>query len=341
MKLPLRKIRITLGYSLSILILLFISFYFWAGSGFYDREQYYKIDQYQFDQFTSKDTLKIMTYNLGYLSGMTNNLAVGRSYPFIYQNLMNAKRFLLNQKVDILAVQEIDFHSNRSHYFNQLDSLAIRGRYPFSAQAVNWDKSYVPFPYWPIKYQFGKLLSGQAILSKVPIINQHVTVLNKPKSAPFYYNKFYLDRLVQLAFIKVNTEDTLVIMNVHLEAFDSETRSDQVATVTSLFKKYSANFPVILLGDFNSIPPFGNESKDQSSIASLYELENISEAISQENYLANKESFFTFDSHEPFERLDYIFYTSNRIKKIDAGVAIEAGEISDHLPVWMTFTLIK
>ncbi|MDX1371805.1 MAG: hypothetical protein R3321_05010, partial [Nitrososphaeraceae archaeon] len=196
-----------------------IIFYFWAGSSWYENDLYYQVANSENSFIDKDDTLRISTYNIGYLSGMTNNNPVARSEGLFSENLERSVRILSNLDLDFLALQEIDFYSERSYEYNQYDSLLQRLDFPNGAKAVNWDKSYVPFPYWPIKYQFGRILSGQAILSKMKLLKQDITVLSKPKNAPFYYNKFYLDRLIQTTFIPVNNSDTLAIMNVHLEAF--------------------------------------------------------------------------------------------------------------------------
>jgi endonuclease/exonuclease/phosphatase family metal-dependent hydrolase len=331
-----------LTFALLSFLVIFIVFYFWAGAGNLDEDAYVNLQRYEGDFTVPSDTIKVMTYNIGYLSGMTNNRAVERSYELIHSNLLKSSEVLKEINPDIVCLQEIDFNADRSYNFNQLDSLATLLDYPYGASAVNWDKSYVPFPYWPIKYHFGKIVSGQAILSKMLLFNHSAKVLIKPKSVPFYYNKFYLDRLVQIAFLEVSDVDTLVVMNTHLEAFDRETREIQVETVAAMYKELSAKYAVILLGDFNSKPPFANDERDiDNTLKKIYQLDGISEAISEREYLANEDRFFTFDTKNPYERLDYIFYSGTRIKKVDAGVAHQAGKVSDHLPVWMSFILKK
>jgi hypothetical protein len=71
------------------------------------------------------------------------------------------------------------------------------------AIAINWDKRYVPFPYWPITQQFGRTLSGQSILSRFPIQNHERHVLDRVAGNNWIYNAFYLDRLAQVAEIVV------------------------------------------------------------------------------------------------------------------------------------------
>lgn len=319
----------------------FTAFYFWASSSIHNAENYNQIVTYHSDPIIQSDTLSVLTYNIGYLSGMTNNLAVDRNDALFSQNLSRSIDILIHYNFDFIGLQEVDFGSSRSFNYNQFDSLGIHLNYHHGAYAVNWDKSYIPFPYFPIKNHFGKMYSGQSILSKMQIYSNKLLILDKPISAPFYYNAFYLDRILQISKVQLGS-DTLIIMNVHLEAFDMETRELQAEKVLTEFNKWSNNYPVILMGDFNSRPPFATDILDEEKTIAIF-LNNplIEEAISKERYLKNESQFFTFDTAEPYERLDYIFYNKNKILKIDSDVLREAKDISDHLPVWMTFILIE
>ncbi|WP_296621727.1 endonuclease/exonuclease/phosphatase family protein [Marivirga sp.] len=318
-----------------------ITFYFWASSSFNEAEGYDQIVTFHPDKKRTPDTLSVLTYNIGYLSGMTNNLPVDRKESLFSDNLSESITLLKSYDFDFIGLQEVDFGSSRSFNYNQFDSLGIQLDFHQGAYAVNWDKSYVPFPYLPIKKHFGKIYSGQGILSKMQIKSNYLMILDKPMSAPFYYNAFYLDRILQINKVQYDN-DTLILMNVHLEAFDKETRELQAEKVLEEFKKWSKDYPVILMGDLNSRPPFASDLINNEKTIEIF-LNNplIEEAISQERYLENESQYFTFDTAEPYERLDYIFYNNNKIKKIDSDVLREAKDISDHLPVWMTFTLKK
>ncbi|WKK74668.2 endonuclease/exonuclease/phosphatase family protein [Marivirga salinae] len=324
-----------------IIVSSFIIFYFWASSSFHNSENYNKVVSYASEYKINSDTLSVLTYNIGYLSGMTNNLPVDRKESLFSANLSKSTSLLREYNFDFIGLQEVDFGASRSFNYNQFDSLGIHLGFHQGAYAVNWDKSYVPFPYFPIKNHFGKIYSGQGVLSKTQIITNDLVVLSKPISAPFYYNAFYLDRILQINKIQIGL-DTLIIMNVHLEAFDKETRELQAEKVLTEFNRWSKDYPVILMGDFNSCPPFASDIIEQEKTIEIFlNSPLISEAISKDRYLQNESRYFTFDTAEPYERLDYIFYNNNKIQKIDSDVLREAKDISDHLPVWMAFTLIE
>ena len=70
-----------------ITLLAIVSFYFYGSSSHYDKAEYNRIFNFEaVRESNSSDTLSIMTYNLGYLSGMTNNLAVESSEDFYANN---------------------------------------------------------------------------------------------------------------------------------------------------------------------------------------------------------------------------------------------------------------
>lgn len=310
---------------LSTLFLL-VGFYLWASSPTYSISEYAKIEHFSFPTKKNKDSVfSIITYNIGYLSGMTNNLPVERSKQLFDANLEIVLRNFQKENGDILAFQEIDFGSKRSFEINQQNKIAEIG-YNNVAQTINWDKNYVPFPEFPISLHFGKMLSGQSVLSKFSIFEQERVPLQRNTKNPFYYDAFYLDRLAQIVKIKISNQ-ILVVINVHLEAYDAETRKEQTKKLVQLYKKYSTDFPTILLGDFNSDVAYEN-----ATIKLIMNIPDIGNAVFQPE---NKTK--TFSSEKPTARLDYIFYNSNFIQYIDGKVLYEFGQASDHLPLKMNF----
>lgn len=316
----------------------FIAFYFWARSSIYCKCEYSKLIEFSADSASSiGDTFSVVTYNIGYLSGMTNNLAMDRPPELLDSNLEKATSLLKEINPDIIAFQEIDFNSARTYNINQLKQLGLNAGYSYGAEVVNWDKQYVPFPYWPIRYNFGRMLSGQAVLSNSEIITNYRIVLPKPESNPFYYNDFYLDRLAQIAWVKTS-HDSLLIINVHFEAWDAATREIQANIVLNIYKEYEQNHPVILLGDFNCTPPFAKNAFNEKTIDILLSHPSISMAIEKSKYLLSPKTYFTFDTEKPFQKIDYIFYNNKYLECLNAEVLHEAGDISDHLPVKAVFT---
>lgn len=311
-----------------VLLIAIVAFYFWASSPQLSEKEYSKLITNNYEQKIDNDSIySIVTYNIGYLSGMTNNLAVEKPKSLFDTNLKKVTKLFDSLNVDIIAFQEIDFAATRSFKVNQQNEIAKLG-YNYIAQAVNWDKTYMPFPYWPYATQFGNMLSGQSIISKYPLADHERIVLERVADDPFYRNAFYLERLAQVT--KATIEDKeVVLINVHLEAFDKPTRAKQFKFVLELFKKYASQQPTILLGDFNSP---AQDSK--ALINQLFETPNIGNAAFNKDAIEN-----TFDSRKPNKRIDYIFYTKNSIEYLNGKVLTEFGQTSDHLPVYMEFRL--
>jgi endonuclease/exonuclease/phosphatase family metal-dependent hydrolase len=335
-------IKKLLSFILLLIILPVMIFYFWGSASNYNPVEYDKIIVYKAnDIIAAKDTLSLLTFNIGYLSGMTNNLPVERTQKLYNNNLILANRLLFDLNPDFVGLQEIDFKSKRSFEVNQLEEIAVSGRFNYAAMAVNWDKKYVPFPYgWPNTH-FGQVYSGQAILSKYKISENKLNVLDKPLDYPFYYNAFYLDRVAQVNKVDVNGTE-IILINVHLEAWDIPTREKQTETLLSLYREYAKNYPVLLFGDFNSTPPNATHPYAiEQTMNTLLSEPGIRAAISDSLYLANEQTYFTYDSRNPSIKIDYILYNHHKIKAIDSRVVSEAREISDHLPVYLRFVIRK
>lgn len=320
------KVKLT-SYLIIGLVVFGVIFFFWASSPNYSLNDYSKLIINNHPVKFNKDSVySIITYNIGYLSGMTNNKAIAKPKDLFDKNLEKVKKEFRLLNSDFIAFQEIDYASARSYKVNQQNEIAELG-YNFLAQAINWDETYVPFPYWPPSMHFGRMLSGQSILSKYPLKNHQRIVLERVKNNPFYRDALYLERLAQVVTVTIENKDVIII-NVHLESYDKPTRERQLDVVIDLFNKYKNDYPTILLGDFNSDIKYENPA-----INKILTLNNIGNAAFESSY------DFSFSSANPFKRIDYIFYSKNSIELIESRVLKQFGEASDHLPIEMKFRL--
>jgi endonuclease/exonuclease/phosphatase family metal-dependent hydrolase len=333
---------------LYFLLLIFISatsFYFWGGAKAYPEWERNKYVRFKSQSKKARDTISIITYNIGYLSGMTNNLAVNREKRMYDKHLDYTIQTFKNINPDIVAFQEIDFASERSFFVNQFEEIANAQPFFNGAYAINWDKNYVPFPYSVPSQHFGKILSGQAVLSQFPILEEKRTVLKSPLNSNILYDQFYLNRLAQIVKIKLRKEFYLV--NVHLEAFDKETREEQAYELVKLIK--SLDLPVILLGDFNTIPLLAKNKKptggdpnrflEEKTLITLKNSLGFKSLFPDEYFTGDESSSLTFPSAKPVEKLDYIFYDPNAFEVIEYKTLFELGTVSDHLPVFARFVM--
>lgn len=319
--------------------------FLWASGPAADPEAFEQKTTYGVDPVPERDTLTVLTWNIGYLSGMRNNLPYPRDCQFYSNNLDSAKKYLRDIAPDFIAFQEIDVDSYRSCRVHQSDNLGQELGFFEGVTALNWNKRYLPFPYWPPSAHYRRVVSGQAILSRFPIRHSDKHVLQPTQQAPSHYRRFYLDRLAQVALIDIGKQDTLALINVHLEAFDPPAREIQALEVAKLYRTFQGRYPVLLIGDFNAHPPskWGttSETSEESTIPMLLSQPLLRSAIDPQVYLSDPERFYTFSSERPVEMIDYIFYSSDRITLLDARVCTEVGTASDHLPVWMRFVVLR
>lgn len=314
---------------LAVFLLCFSIFFFWASSSTVDETEYEKLITNSHPKIKTNDSVfNIITYNIGYLSGMTNNLPIAKPKSLFNNNLKKVIKETKRVNPDIIAFQEIDYNASRSYQINQESEIAKLG-YNYIARGVNWDEQYVPFPYWPPNMHFSKIVSGQSILSKYKLKDYERIVLQRNSNTPFYKDAFYLERLAQVCKVILNQKE-VVLINVHLEAFDKPTRTKQFRfVIDKIFKKYKDKYPTILLGDFNS------EARDEKAvIKELFTMKGIGNADFNTENISN-----TYNTKNPLIRIDYIFYTEKSIEYIDGRVLNEFEQASDHLPVMMKFRL--
>jgi endonuclease/exonuclease/phosphatase family metal-dependent hydrolase len=174
------------------------------------------------------------------------------------------------------------------------------------------------------------------VLSRYPIRDNQRLVLERVPTNPFYYNALYLDRVAQVTELDLSGQPLMVI-NVHLEAFDGPTRSRQTTFVRQLAERYAATMPVLLLGDFNSDLDRAAESEagETPSIQILLDSPVLASAVPMQTNAA------TFPADNPQYSLDYIFYTPSTLTVRNWQVVEAAAQASDHLPVMATLERLK
>jgi endonuclease/exonuclease/phosphatase family metal-dependent hydrolase len=328
---------------------LYILFW-WAGGGvqkpgeFDDKIETFKKTPNQEEALETYE-LSILTWNIGFAYGFGSD---GEGYEpksaeKMEERLKKIGDVIRNSKADIVFLQEIDFNSKRSYNVDQLEKLSEITGLRHGAYATGWKARYVPFPYWPIGSHFGQIESGGAVLSRHPIKSNTVKLYPKPKSNAWWYNAFYPFRYSQQVVINLGYKELFAI-NTHLEAYDTKTRVEQATALTKTINSYKSPKSLVLLaGDMNALPTnatkthdFPDNPKDDyrndNTMNLLNSVTSLKEAIGEEVNKEYESEIFTFPSHEPSRRLDYIFASSNGTVK--SARVLKAGDLSDHLPVY-------
>lgn len=322
------------GLIAGALILGVVLFLFWASMGRLSDAELTQTETYvSGSEPPGQDTLTVMTYNIGFLSGMTNNKPVVRSESLFTANTDQAVDLFREVNPGVVGLQEVDYGSARSFYVPQLDTLATRLGYATAARAVNWDVRYLPFPYgWPAVH-YGRVLSGQAVLSRYPIQEHRRYVLPRPPQ-PFHEAAFYLDRLVQAVLVDVGGRP-LVTLNVHLEAFHDSTREQQARVVRALYDSVARpRVPVFLLGDFNS----ELSARDDATMDTLLDGTDLRAAVPGRPDTTVRP---TYPAADPTKQIDHILYRPDLATPLNISVRCgpPAHPPSDHCAVVMSAVL--
>lgn len=334
-----------------ILISLFILFFLWASFPWKLNPQvlHDEIKNAQISFESEGSTLNVLTWNISYAYGLGSEGTeeyVPQTPEHYEKNLLSIAETIERKNVDIVFLQEIDFYAARSHYQDQLSFLQSNTQLKNSARALSWQANYVPHPLGDFSAHFGKVFSGGAILSRWPILENKVYLLEKPKSKAWWYNLFYLYRYVQVATIEVMGKK-IKVANLHLEAFDSQNKNEQAQFLIELVKNERFD---ILAGDFNTLPlgalkrsGFDNplDDYDYDKTPEVLKEMELLEVVDTTTYQMNESLWFTFPSNRPDRRLDYIYY-DKEWNLLNLEITYPARpEVSDHLPVSASFKLFQ
>lgn len=271
-------------------------------------------------------TLRIVTYNIGYAYAEKNNLGIVLTREDVLKNLDEAINTLRKLNADIICLQEIDFDASRTYHVDQLEYLARGLSLTHGAYAVNWNKRYLPYPYWPPQKQFGAIVSGQAILSRYPLSENQIQILEKPPNS-FWYNWFYLERLAQHVNVDLGDSNILSLWNLHLEAFHKDTRLNQARSVANDVKKDNAELKIVA-GDLNDPQAADLESNNINAAHLLISHSGLQADVEFEEQ-------FTFPSWDPIEKIDHVLFSERFIFASSNTPQIKT---SDHLPVVVDLT---
>lgn len=245
---------------------------------------------------------------------------------------------------DILLIQEVDRHTDRTANIDELEHL--RGY----TLGINWASTpyhkvpYVPHPSFE---PMGRVNLHLSILSKYRLLDATRTQLSLLQE-PRWRQYFNLKRAILETRMPIGTgQQHLIVANTHLSAFShgDGTLSKQIATIKAWMDKQPAGQPWILAGDFNLLPPNDTPNRlgddallyaDSSNpIVEIYNnyAEVFEDALGSEN-----RTYLPVGSDTPDRKIDYIFY-GGPIEIQKASVLSEHHAISDHLPIRLQFRL--
>ena len=210
------------------------------------------------------DSLTLLSQNTGYAGlgadsdfFMDGGKDVAPTRAQMNANLAGISEFLEEKKVDVFFLQEVDTNSGRTKgvdqseiYWHQLLSDG-KGAYS-SSHALNYSCDFVPFPWPPI----GKVHSGVQTLTRLHVDSAQRVALPCPFSWPV--SAANLKRCLLVSRVPLEgTDKELVLVNLHLEAYDDgEGKAAQTKVLMDLLTdEYEKGNYVIAGGDFNQTFP--------------------------------------------------------------------------------------
>ena len=202
------------------------------------------------------DTLRVMTFNTGYagldaaedffMDGGTMSRPEGGTEK-VQSNMEAILGAIKAENAQIVLLQEVDKDSSRSGFQDQTVYYQS-GTGMASAFALNYRCNYVPYPIPPI----GKVKSGIMTLTAYEPTEATRQSLPVPFSWPIRVANLKRCLLVERIPVE-GTEKELVVVNLHLEAYDDgEGKIAQTQRLYNFIKnEYDKGNYVIAGGDFN------------------------------------------------------------------------------------------
>ena len=364
------RILKTAGKILGILLLLIVVAV--VGYVAYMQIQYYRIEDNlviftennREEQLGTDSSYTIMTYNIGfgaYSEDYTFFMDTGEmkdgtktvgkssraeSKEEACSNTEGSIGLLKEEDPDFLFIQEADEKATRSYQLNQVEMLKEAFSGYGSAYACNFHSAYL---FYPILEPHGSVKAGMLTLGKYRIeesIRRQFPVDNS------FITKFTdLDRCFMISRVPVNNGKELLLINVHLSAYDEggKIRAKQLELLNEVLAedREKGNY-VIVGGDFNhdiadSIESFPTEQKvpewvfqlDDSQLAEGY---HFVKADNAELVPTCRGADIPYEEGVTYTVIVDGFIVSEGVKaraeNIDAGF-----RYSDHNPVKLTFTM--
>ena len=292
---------------------------------------------------------KIMTWNIGYggLDKDTDFFMDGgdRVFPINKNHVEKSIKHIIKSSkkfnADIKFFQEVDVNSKRTYHINEVEKIRknLGGNATF---ALNFKADFIPYPIPPM----GKVESG--------IMSQTNFKIKKSKRYQQEIPHKFPTRLVNLkrafnpSYIDIkNSNKKLVIVNVHLDAYESGNKGRIAQTkeiINFVNKEYEKGNYVIVGGDFNQeltglykkLPegiwnpsPFPKEMLTEN-IKLYFDKDGKTSVVNDKPYTGKDAYLSTIDGFLATDNIE--------VKNIKTQTQ-EDFQYSDHNPVLMEFVL--
>jgi endonuclease/exonuclease/phosphatase family metal-dependent hydrolase len=286
--------------------------------------------------------LKVATWNIAYGRGNGTDRDGPWTRESITERLDAIAGLIRSADLDVVALQEVDFGSARTHDIDQARYIAEKAALPYLTRITTWQRNFVPYPFGGPDRYFGKVWSGQCVISKYPILSNQRHELGALRFKPYWYQLFSIDRRVQHCEIQWDGK-VIDVLNVHLERHSPKDRVLQARRLAAIVASVGPAHSLIL-GDFNA-PCLGSGQLHGFEDDPLLDFRNdttLSLVCDQGLTLVTdpesaaqaerRDRFHTFPAAAPTRGIDHILL-GKEFEAIESYVLEEATAFSDHLPV--------
>ncbi len=288
----------------------------------------------------------VISWNIGYAGlgkGSDFFMDGGENVSSADQDTVNASLLGIyktlysdSEPATVFMLQEVDQNSTRTYGKNEVEALGINN----SAYALNYSCKFVPYPIPPI----GRVNSGLLTTTVYDIGSAERISLPCPFDWPV--SMANLKRCLLVSYLPISgTDSKLVIVNLHLEAYDDgEGKIAQTKQLREFIQsEYEKGNYVIAGGDFNQIFPGGLE-KYPNTHTENWEPGQLSDDIMPEGWTLayDLETPTCRLLNQPYDASDtentqyYVidgFILSPNVELVSVKTLDEGFEYSDHNPV--------
>ncbi len=272
-----------------------------------------------------------------------------RSKDIVLNNTNGVIETISNLDSDFMFFQEVDKKATRSHGVNQYEMIMNHFSSYASVYASNFHSAYLMYPF---NDPIGKTESGIVTLSSYKVNSAVRYKLPIDESFPTKF--FDLDRCLMVTRYKVSEGRELVLINVHMSAYDEGGvyRKKQLEMLNNLLKEEKEKGSYVIVGgDFNhdiagSLNAFETQQKVPEWVYVLND-EDLIEGyrfVSSKNHPTCRSTDMAYEKGVNYSVVLDGFIVSDNVM-INSVMNLTQGNdelflYSDHNPVMMKFVLV-
>lgn len=237
-----------------------------------------------------KKTVKVLTFNIYHGETMKGDF-----------NLDVIANVIKSVDPDFVALQEVDFKTNRSKNYDLATELGWRTRMvPLFSKSMNFDGG---------EY-------GNGILSKHSFI--------QTRNVPLPYQEGNEPKIAVEALVRLPSGDQIAFISTHLNHLEDD--SDRIKQVNEINKVFLKNkYPTILAADLNSEPGSVPLTILEKKWGTAYDKNN---------------PLLTFPSSKPVKTIDYVMFFPKEKWRVIKSEIIADSVASDHYAYLATIELL-